>query len=230
MSNEVLKKPKPTEMCPPGYHVVQGHERICHSGTTTWVDAHVRKNRGKIRPGLLKENIFHLFWNSQKKYKPLKPIIGFSDKGSEFDAAIQFWLEHWKSQGVSFPDDLDPLMVKAMIAVESGFGPKKKAKTSTAEGLMQVTDQSMRVLGGHPSKKKWIEAKDHLIHIEKADKLDPLINIAMGTRLLGHKYAQIPKSWDKNAKNAIRSYYSRGKGGEEYADKVMGLYEKSKKK
>ncbi len=44
----------------------------------------------------------------------------------------------------------------------------------------QVTDQSMRVLGGHPTKKKWIEAKNHLIHIEKADKLDPLINIAMG--------------------------------------------------
>ncbi len=52
----------------------------------------------------------------------------------------------------------------------------------------------------HPNKKKWIEAKDHLIHIEKADKLDPLINIAMGTRLLGHKYSQIPKGWDKNAK------------------------------
>ena len=177
------------------------------------------------------KKIFSIYFGIQrKKYKPLNSIVGFPNSGSEFDAAIQYWLEYWRSEGVSVPDDLDPLMVKAMIAVESGFGPKKKAKGSTAEGLMQLTDQSMRVLGGHPNKKKWIEAKDHLIHIEKAVKLDPLVNIAMGTRLLGHKYSQIPKSWDKSAKNAIRSYYSRGKGGEEYADKVMGLYEKSKKK
>ena len=72
--------------------------------------------------------------------------------------------------------------------------------------------------------------KKNLIHVKKEDKLDPLVNIALGTRLLGHKYGQIPKDWDKNAENAIRSYYSRGKGGEEYAEKVLGLYEKSRKK
>jgi hypothetical protein len=219
-------------MCPPGYHVVQGHERTCHSGTTTWVDAHVRKNRGKIAPGLLKENIFHLFWNSKKKYSSLNPIAGFHNKGSEFDTAIQFWLEYWKAEGVSFPDDLDPLMIKAMIAVESGFGPAKKSKVkgSTAAGLMQVTDQAMRVLGGFPNKRKWIEAKDNLVHIAKTDKLDPLVNIAVGIRLLGHKFSQTPKKWEKNARSAIRSYYSRGDGGTEYADKVLELYEKSKKK
>lgn len=65
-----MKESDPKEMCPPGYHVVHGHKRICKSGTTTWVDTHIRRNRGKIRPGLLKENIWFLFWNSKKKYPP----------------------------------------------------------------------------------------------------------------------------------------------------------------
>lgn len=225
-----LKKPKPTEMCPPGYHVVQGHKRICSSGTATWVDAHIRRNRGKIRPGLLKENIWFLFWNSKKKYPALPPISGYH-KGAEFDGPIQFWLEFWKDRGVSFPGDLDPLMIKAMIAVESSFSPgiTTKIKGSTAAGLMQVTDQALRVMGGFPNKEKWIEMKENLVHVEKRDKLDPVINIALGIRLLGHKYGQLPKNWGKNARSAIQSYYSRGKGGQDYADKVLGIYEKSRK-
>lgn len=226
-----LKKPDPSEMCPPGYHVVRGHQRTCTSGTSTWVDAHVRRNRGKIKPGLLIENILFLFWNSKKSYPSLPPIAGFR-KGAEFDGPIQFWLEYWKNQGVLFPEDLDPLMVKALIAVESSFDPSKRSnvKGSSAAGLMQVTDQAMRVIGGFPNKKKWIEAKSNLIHVERGDKLDPVVNIALGVRILGHKYSQIPKNWEKNARNMIRSYYSRGDGGSEYADKVLGLYEKSKKK
>lgn len=60
------------------------------------------------------------FAKIEGKSSPLNSIVGFSSKGSEYDAAIRFWLEYWKSAGVSFPDDLDPLMIKAMIAVESG--------------------------------------------------------------------------------------------------------------
>jgi len=40
---------------------------------------------------------------------------------------------------------------------------------------MQVTDQSFRVLGGFPNKKKWIEARKHLIHVTKKDKFDPVV-------------------------------------------------------
>lgn len=194
--------------------------------------AHIRRNRGKIAPGLLKENIQFLFWSSKKKYPSLNQISGFGDRGSDLDEPIQFWLEYWKSQGVPFPADLDPLMIKAMIAVESSFDPKKKSKVkgSSASGLMQVTDQALRVLAGYPNKKKWIEAKASLVHVEKIDKLDPLVSIALGIRLLGHKYSQIPKKWEKSAESAIRSYFSRGAGGQEYVDKVLGLYEKSRKK
>lgn len=185
-----LKKPSPSKMCPPGTHIVHGHERVCKSGTTTWVHTHIRKNRGKIKPGLLVENIHYLYWNSKKKYSALPRIEGYS-KGDEYDAVIQFWLDYWKDQGVKFPDDLDPLIIKALISVESSFNPKAKSKDpkSSASGLMQVTDKMLRILGGHLNKKKWIEARDHLIHVTKADKLDPVVSIALGIRLLGHKFS-----------------------------------------
>ncbi len=230
--NKVLVKPNSSEMCPPGYHVVRGHERICESGTATWVDAHIRKNRGKIRPGLLKENIHYLFWNSKKKYPVLAEIKGFEGRGAEYDGLIQFWFNYWKSQGIEFPKDLAPLMIKAMIAVESTFDPSKisNAKNSTAAGLMQVTDQSMRVMGGFPNKKKWIEMRNHLIHIEKSDKLDPVTNIALGTRLLGHKWSQLKDPKKRNNRQLIRDYHSRDKEGDAYADKVLLLYGKSRDK
>jgi hypothetical protein len=230
--DRTLTKPSPSEMCPPGYHVVRGHERTCESGTVTWVDAHARKNRGKIRPGLLKENIHFLFWDSQKKYPALNEIQEFAGLGSEYDQLIQFWLDYWKEQGLEFPQDLDPLMVKAMIAVESTFDPSKitKAKNSTAAGLMQITDQSLRVMGGFPNENKWIEMRKHLIHVEKADKLDPVTNVALGIRMLGHKWSQIKDTKKRNVRQLIRDYHSRDKGGDVYADGVLSLYEKSRNK
>lgn len=224
-----MNRPNPSEMCAPGYHVVRGHKRICKSGTATWVDEHVRKNHGKIRPGLLQENIWYLFWNSKKKYPALKPISGFKNKGSEYDEVIQFWLDYWKAQGVAYPADLNPLMIKAIIALESGFTEKAKNKKSTAEGLMQITDQSLRILGGFPDGDGWTEVKNNLIHVVKTDKRDPIINIAIGIRLLGHKFGQIRNSGLKDAWKLIAIYNSRNeKIGGEYAETVRKLYNSSK--
>jgi hypothetical protein len=227
-----LKKPQPSEMCPPGYHIVKGHERICKSGTTTWVDAHIRKNKGRIKSGLLIENIYFLYWTSKTKFLPLASILGFNQKGGEYDSAVQFWLDYWKSQGIKFPDDFDPLMIKALIALESSFNPNAKSKDpkSTASGLMQVTDQALRVLSGFPNAKEWIEARDHLVHVTKEEKNDPIVNIALGIRLLGHKYSQIPKGYLKNSRGALIGYNQWNKKGEAYADEILSMYEQAKKK
>src|SRR3990167_9186372 len=107
----MLKKPKSSEMCTPGFHVVSGHNRTCHSGTKTWVDAHMRKNPGKKLKILLFENLHYIFWNTQKEFKKLKGINGFKEH-SELDDVIQFWLEYWKEQGIEVPQDLDPLLIK----------------------------------------------------------------------------------------------------------------------
>lgn len=226
-----LQKPASSKMCPPGYHVVRGHERVCHSGTKTWVDAHFRKNRSKLRPGLLSENIHYLYWHSKKKY-PQLPRIETYNKGDEYDPFIQFWLEYWKEQGVLFPSDLHALMIKALISVESGFNPIAESKDpkSTASGLMQVTNQMVRVLSGLPNKNGYIEVRKNLVHIKYEDKLDPNINVALGVRLLGHKYSQIPKGQLKNAKNTLKMYHQWNKHGEKYANEVLSRYQKARNK
>lgn len=118
-----------------------------------------------------------------------------------------------------------------MIAVESSFDPSKtsKAKGSTTAGLMQITDQSLRVMGGFPNKKNWIEIRQNLIHVEKAQKLDPVVNIALGTRLLGHKWSQIHDPKNRNVRHLIRNYHSRDKEGDIYAEKVLSLHNGSRK-
>jgi len=75
-----LSKPSADEMCPPGYHVVRGHKRTCHSGTRTWVDNHIRKNRGSIPKILLRENIHYLYWRSKGYYENFGEMSGFPEK------------------------------------------------------------------------------------------------------------------------------------------------------
>ncbi len=224
-----IKKPPASEMCPPGHHVVRGHERVCHSGTTTWVDAHIRRNRGSIPTILLSENIYFLFWSAKKKYGKIGKIYGFPET-SELDSAVQFWLDYWKEQGIEFPSDLDPLLIKTLIAIESGFDPKarSKVKGSSATGLMQVTDQTRRILSGRPNKNGYREVKSEYLEIKKEEATDSLVSIATGTRWLAHKYLIIPKAGKRNVHNMIKNYHSWNEDGEVYAKKVEDLYEKSK--
>ncbi len=59
-----LKKPKPSETCPPGYHIVRGHERTCHSGTVTWVDT--QRCRPKFSKSLvIKSTAYQVHGTSQ---------------------------------------------------------------------------------------------------------------------------------------------------------------------
>lgn len=223
-----LVKPSDSEMCPPGYFVVHGHSRTCASGAVTWVDTHLR-HRDHVKSGLLRENIPFLYWNSKKEYPKLDPVFGFKS-GSEYDPPIQFWLDYWKEQGSPFPADIDPMLIKILIAIESGFNEKAKSsgKNSTAAGLMQVTNKTLRVLGGFQNKHHWAEVKNNLIRVKSQDMLEPVINIAVGIRLLSHKYNQIPKGNTKNLKNTLKNYYSRNDDGTLYAEKILALYEKSK--
>lgn len=70
----------------------------------------------------------------------------------------------------------------------------------------------------------------HLVHVQKSDKLDPVVSVALGTRLLAHKFSQIPKKYSKNARSALIGYHQWNKKGETYADEVLSRYEKARKK
>lgn len=132
-------------------------------------------------------------------------------------------------QGLKFPDS-DSLIIKALIAIESGFNPlaKSKVKGSSAFGLMQLTGQARRILSGSPNEDGLIELRPPFVRVSQDDFADPVINVAAGTRWLFQKYSKIPSQADKNIINAIKNYHSWDKSGEDYAKKVEDLFKKSK--
>lgn len=220
-----IKKPAKSEICPVGHHIVRGHYRICKSGTKTWVDVHIRKNRGR-KTMYLSENLLYLFWKNKKKYHKLNKIKGFAGH-HELDTVIQFWLEYWKKSGVKFPKGLRPLHIKALIAVESSFNPNAKAKTSTATGLMQILRTAIGPLTGK-KRKGWREVRDNYISVTQKELLDPVVNIGAGIRWLGHKNYLLRNHKNVTEKEVVRDYHSRDKAGDEYAEKVLKYYNISK--
>lgn len=226
--NIKITKPKTSLMCPPGSHVVRGHYRICKSGTRTWVDTHIRRNRGK-KIMLLSENLLYLYWNNKKAFDKIKAVKGFHSH-HELDPVIHFWLNYWKSQGLKFPKGLTPLHIKCLIAVESSFRPGVHAKSSTAMGLMQLLAPTLQRLKG-VKKNNYREIRNHYLSLSKKEALNPVLNIAAGIRWLSNKHEQllrIKRIKDKGIKSTIKYYHSWDKDGEKYAKKILKLYNESK--
>ncbi|MFM8269078.1 MAG: transglycosylase SLT domain-containing protein, partial [Pseudomonadota bacterium] len=94
------------------------------------------------------------------------------------------WTKYWND--VFKPQTpLDPDIVKALIASESGFDPtilaNKKNKNS-ARGLMQITNDTRKILGDEKG-----ELKDHYLTLTREDLNDPSLNICAGIRWLFRK-------------------------------------------
>src|SRR3989339_70392 len=195
-----IERPDDSKMCELGYHVVSGHYRVCQSGTKTWVDTHIRKNRGKLIM-YLEENLLFLYWNNSKKYQTIGGIKGYSAY-NELDSIIQFWLDYWKQNGENFPDGLTALHVKALIAVESSFNPNARPKTSSARGLMQILDTARNTLRG-TSNVKNNEIRSNYIEVTAEQIEDPVINIAVGTRWFAHKFFLLRNQKDKSLKKVL---------------------------
>lgn len=213
----LLKRPPLLKMAPPGSHIVKRHARITKDGITYFVKAHIRKNRGK-KIVLLPENILYLYWHGDQEYPRIGTIKGFAEF-PELDAVICFWLNFWIKAGLPFPKDLDPLLIKTMIAVESSFKVKAdpKVKHSSAYGLMQITDTTRADAKN---------LRDNVIDLERSDLEDPVVSIAMGIRWISYKYTSIPRKSKKNLFNTLRAYNDWQKGIP-YAEKILSLYRAS---
>ncbi|MGB0454215.1 MAG: transglycosylase SLT domain-containing protein [Bacteriovoracaceae bacterium] len=163
------------------------------------------------------------------KYKTLKKIKGFPQDKGQYDQLIQFWLKYWKNQGL-IKEDIDPLLVKAIIAIESSFRERviTKMPGSSATGLMQILKKTMRIL----ARKLGNEVRKANIDITQEEAREVNTNIAAGTRWLIYKVTTSPWKKKKLKKDrmygGVRYYHSWDKEGEKYANKVFDLYEKSK--
>lgn len=119
---------------------------------------------------------------------PPKAHVFKYPRADEFDQHIRGWTLYWNE--VFEPKDLlDPNLVKALIASESSFKPEQNTpnhnkKIGYARGLMQITDETIRILHGHE-----VGLKNHFIYIIHKDANDPSANICAGIRWLFLKRA-----------------------------------------
>ncbi len=217
--------------CRPGYHYVKKHTRKSVNGTRHIVENHCRKNSGLKKSFLYKSNLEYIYENCKDtfKYKKLNRIKGYKQDRGQYDVLIQFWLKYWRKKGL-ISEDIDPLLIKALIAIESSFREKviTKMPNSSATGLMQLLKTTMNILSRKISK----EVKVANVDISQEEAREALVNIAAGTRWLIFKITTSPNRKSKFKKiriySGIKYYHSWNEDGEEYAKKVFKVYESSR--
>lgn len=218
--------------CKPGYHYVRSHRRLNEDGSKSAVAAHCRRNSGAKAKHLFATNLDYLFRELKDTYpaKKLKRIKGFDDQG-QYDEVVQFWLDYWKDQKL-IDFDIDPLLIKAVIAVESSFKEQviTKLPNSSATGLMQVTKSTMTILARRGEHR---EIRSFPVEITQEEAQTANSNIAAGTRWLIHKISSFParnkaKTPQEKMLGGLKYYHSWNSEGEAYAKKVWKLYEASK--
>ena len=137
---------------------------------------------------------------SKVKNKPCPSSLKFGKAGSKFDAPIAGWVKYWND--IFNPkDSLEPNLIKALIASESGFDPKllaNKKNQNSARGLTQITNGTRIALGDEKG-----ELKDHFVIVTRNDLNDSNVNICAGIRWLFQKRALAsgklgrPANWEE---------------------------------
>ena len=151
-SGQILYAPKshPYRICPSRHHWVSTHPRTVPPSATnptgglTEVDGHCRMNRGNgktsVREILTADEIKMIYrrFGSQAKGHLRKFHDVNKKKWNALDKEILFWTEFW-NQIFQPKHKLDPNIVKALIASESGFQtdplPQDAGRAGKAMGL-----------------------------------------------------------------------------------------------
>jgi hypothetical protein len=172
-------------ICPLGEHWVITHPMKTKKGNVTTRHGHCAKNksgRDQIYPDELELIAAKYFSNLTGP--PANKFLGFS-QGNKFDNLIRGWSSYW-NELFGKVNPIDPDLIKALIASESGFRASIKIKDGkgqgNATGLMQVTDATCKILGDETG-----ELKDHFVNVDENELTNPNLNIAAGVRWLFRK-------------------------------------------
>jgi len=171
----------PWRECPNGQHWVRPHPRVGTKG----VKGFCRNNpsgRDQIYLPEIKKITETEF--DELSGPPCSFDLGFPN-GNEYDSLIRGWTKYW-NEIFQPTDPLDPDLVKALVATESGFRASIKRRAGKragwARGLRQVTDWTQETLQDENG-----ELHDHLVNIDQKDMFEPSANIAAGIRWLFRK-------------------------------------------
>lgn len=228
------KKSHPWRVCPAGEHWVVTHPRNVPKGVTQ-VTGHCRVNpsgKDQIYAEELEQIATKYF--DKIKNRPKVDNLGFKYRGNKYDTLIAGWTKYWND--VLGPDeDLDPNLVKALIATESSFDNEAKIKAGKkagyARGLLQLTDWALEILKDEKG-----ELRDHLIDLDQKDMTEAELNIAAGVRWLHRKRetasAKLKRqaTWLEAAAD-YKSYLEQWKKNPKHKqmNKLVGYYERLKK-
>jgi len=194
-------KVHPWRLCPIGQHYVREHkEHIPPSkkhpdGEIIIRHAHCANNphrNGQNKPrDILSIDELQLIANTYfagLSGPPKTHVLIDYPNSDEFDQYIRGWTLYW-NEVFEAQNPLDPNLVKALIASESSFRlgqdtPNKDRHIGYARGLMQLTDETTRILHGHQA-----GLRDHFIYLSHENAHDPSANICAGIRWLFLKRA-----------------------------------------
>lgn len=229
------KKPTklhPWRLSPSGQHWVSTHplrippSKIHPEGSVTTRKGHCAKNpSGKDQ--LYLDEILEISQSkfSNVKARPCPQDLGFQKSGNQFDDLIAGWTQYWND--VFEPEiPLDPNIVKALIASESGFKADRlanKKNSNSARGLMQLLNSTRKTLGDEKG-----ELEDRFLTITKDDLNNPSANISAGIRWLFQKQKLASSYLGKNAswEDAVKNYKGKlkKKAGDKEAEKQMSIF------
>ncbi len=183
----IAKKSKahPWRLCPGGKLWVSSHSRRVPKSSVN-VTGHCRVNRSR-KDQIYREELLSIAEKhfSNVLLRPKADNLDYKYKGNRYDSLIAGWTQYW-NEVLAPREPLDPNLVKALIATESGFDPKAKIKAGKkagfARGLMQVTDWAVIILKDENG-----ELRDHLIDLDQKDLNNASLSIAVGIRWLHRK-------------------------------------------
>jgi len=177
----------PWRICPLGKHWVAPHSKRSKNGSKIQVKGFCRVNRSK-HDHLYVDEILEISARHMEKLPiPDDFFSGYLEYTPDADVnhLIVGWTKYWND--VLKPEQpLSPNIVKALMASESSFQntpPRKDgAGQGRVRGLMQVTDQTAKVL-----KNERGEIKDHYVNVNLGDLMKPSVNICAAVRWLFQK-------------------------------------------
>lgn len=191
-------------------------------GGITIVDQHLRQLKGTY---LDSDEIASIFKNYGRKNLSWPTVGKLSEykNADKYDEFIAVWVDYFnKKFGASPP--LDPDVIKALIASESGFRPDPK-ENKLALGIAQITKATWKILQDPTG-----EAKEFIFgKILQKDLKDPSIAIPMGTRWIFRKREMAKDKLGRapNAEEVILEYKGLLKSKSDYKDGALAAYRKA---
>jgi hypothetical protein len=220
IKNDPNTKAHPWRICPIGKHYVRTHsEHIPPSKKHPQGQTITRHEHCALNPShkdVLSFDEIHAitiknFANLSGPPALATGLLADFKNVDKYDDLIRGWVHYWNDI-FALKDPLNPNLVKALMATESGFkadakNKDYKNKKKHAYGLLQVTEETAGILKNHKG-----ELKNYLIDVKVSELYDPSINICCGVRWLFQKKRLATTKLGRNAtwEEAVIDYKSYG--------------------